>query len=42
MPCTCARGAGHRTYRCAVCGVVDYYPEHDRTLKPTLGSLYDE
>ena len=43
MPCTCALPAsGHRTYRCATCDVVDYYPDHDQSRKPTLGSLYDD
>lgn len=41
LPCSCAGGNGHRTYRCATCDIVDYYPEHDLTLPPTLGSLYD-
>jgi hypothetical protein len=41
LPCSCAGDNGHRTYRCATCGVVDYYLEHDLTLPPTLGSLYD-
>ena len=41
LPCWCADTDGHRTYRCAVCDVIDYYPDHDRTLKPILGSLYD-
>lgn len=42
LPCTCAGANGHRTYQCAECGVLDYYPEHNRELKPTLGSIYDD
>lgn len=40
LPCACAGGNGHRTFQCARCGVVDYYPPHDRTVAPRHGS-YD-
>jgi hypothetical protein len=28
LPCACAGIGGHRTYRCASCGVSDLYPPH--------------
>jgi hypothetical protein len=41
LPCACSGTGGHRTYRCATCGVTDHYPRHDERLPPTLGSRYD-
>ncbi len=40
LPCSCAGDNGHRTYRCATCGVLDFYPPHDSAARG-IGSLYD-